>query len=122
MSDELEREHIAGNDMHPVAKTLFGWTTSAKIKSRVFLGLGLLSFLLIIAELFIFDVLGIDRHPHNDAEALFGFYGIYGFVAFAFVVLMGWPLGRMLRRSENYYDDADEDTPGRSEHSTEVDD
>lgn len=103
MSEDGQRDLVSRVDMHPAARTLFGWTTRANIKSRVFLVLSVVSALLLIADML------IDRHPHNDAEALAGFYGIFGFASFAFVVLMGWPLGRLLRRSENYYDDLDED-------------
>lgn len=89
-------------DMHPMAKLMFGWVASANIGRFFFWGLGLLSLLLILADF------RSGRHPHNEAESYIGFYGIYGFFAFAFVVLMGWPLGRLLRRDENYYGDTDD--------------
>ena len=35
-----------------------------------------------------------------------GFQGVFGFLAFGLAVLSGWPLGKMLRRPEDYYDTA----------------
>ena len=40
-------------------------------------------------------------------ESLPGFYGLFGFGAFSLAVLSGWPLGRLLRRPERYYDNAE---------------
>ena len=102
MSEELEQDMSAKNDMHPVARVLFGWTTGVRVKSLVLLVLAVLSGLLLLIDL------QLERHAHTEAEALVGFYALYGFVSFAFVVLMGWPLGKLLRRSENYYNDQDE--------------
>lgn len=90
-------------EMHPMAKLLFGWVLKPNMGKYIFWGLAALSFLLISADFF------SHRHAHNEAESYIGFYGFYGFGAFAFVVLMGWPLGRLLRRDENYYGDQDED-------------
>lgn len=36
-------------------------------------------------------------------EGAWGFYALFGFFAFTFVVLMGWPLRRLLSRPEDYY-------------------
>ena len=85
--------------MHPVARLLFGWVTGEKTGKFIFWGLAVLSLLLIVADFI------IDRHPHNEAESYLGFYALYGFVSFGFAVLMGWPLGRLLRRSDDYYGD-----------------
>lgn len=41
-------------------------------------------------------------------ESLPGFYGLFGFGAFSLAVLSGWPLGRLLRRRERYYDKAED--------------
>ncbi|MEL7127961.1 MAG: hypothetical protein AAGK23_00300 [Pseudomonadota bacterium] len=87
--------------MHPIARALFGWVTFPRTGQIIFWGLALLSVLLIVGDPI------AQRHTKEDIEAVTGFYGLFGFVAFAFAVLMGWPLGRLLRRSETYYDDDD---------------
>ena len=104
MSKEPQiHDEIDQAEMHPMAKLLFGWVLKPKMGNYVFGALAVLSVLLISIDFS--DI----RHPHNEAESYIGFYGIYGFFAFAFAVLMGWPLGRLLRRDENYYGDQDED-------------
>lgn len=103
LDDQGDYKDPASEEMHPVAKALFGWAVHPKIGTYIFWGLAGLSFLLIIMD-FIYE-----RHPHTEAESYLGFYGFYGFFAFSFVVLMGWPLGRLLRRSETYYDDLDDE-------------
>jgi len=103
MSDDLH-DYKTGtdDDVHPAATLLFGWLTGKSAGRFIFWGLAALSFLLIIADFI------IDRHPHNEAESYLGFYALYGFLSFGFVVLMGWPLGRLLRRDEDYYGDQDD--------------
>lgn len=91
------------DDIHPMAKVLFGWVSLPITGKIMFWGLGALSLVLLAIDPL------MHRHVSADVEGYFGFYGIYGFVAFAFVVLMGWPLGRLLRRDENYYGDSDDE-------------
>ncbi|MEX1250970.1 MAG: hypothetical protein WEA77_07235, partial [Hyphomonas sp.] len=62
--------------------------------------LAVLSIILVLADLV------IHRHEYLHFAESTGFFGLWGFVSFSFVVLMGWPLGRLLRRDENYYGDA----------------
>jgi bacteriorhodopsin len=47
----------------------------------------------------------IDRHIDHPWEALFGFYGIYGFVACVLLVLIAKELRRVLMRKDRYYDE-----------------
>lgn len=47
----------------------------------------------------------VDRHIDHPWEALFGFYGIYGFVACVLLVLVAKELRRVLMRKEDYYDE-----------------
>lgn len=86
--------------IHPMAKILFGWTEARNIGSMLFWGIGLLGLFLIVIDVF------VNRHDYFAFAQSTGFYGLYGFVCFAFVVLMGWPLGKLLRRGEDYYGDA----------------
>ena len=102
MSDPLPNSDAPDQDMHPVAQALFGWVTWRWTPALFFWGLGLLTLGLVAADLL------LDRHEYLSMANATGFYAIYGFAAFAFVVLMGWPLGRFLRRDENYYGDADD--------------
>lgn len=99
--------HGSGEDekdqMHPAAKALFGWVGYKRTPDLVFYGLIIASILLIAVD-FVHD-----RHGYSETEEIPGFYAIYGFVAFSFVVLAGIPLGKLLRRDENYYGDADTD-------------
>lgn len=86
--------------VHPMSKVLFGWTEHKKIGAILFWVLAALSLVLVVADL------GIHRHDKIAFANSIGFYGLWGFLSFSFVVLMGWPLGKLLRRDENYYGDA----------------
>lgn len=89
------------DDMHPMSKLLFGWVGSPRTPLIV-----LLLVLLICAGLVVFD-LSVNRHEYVDMANANGFYAIWGFAAFALAVLSGWPLGKLLRRDEDYYGEAD---------------
>lgn len=86
--------------VHPMSKVLFGWTETKGIGAILFWIFAGLSLLLVAADLV------VDRHEKISFANSVGFYGIWGFLAFSFVVLMGWPLGQLLRRDENHYGDA----------------
>ncbi len=47
----------------------------------------------------------IDRHVDHPWERLFGFYGIFGFIAFVVLVLSAKELRKILMRKEDYYDE-----------------
>lgn len=96
--------HASGDDdMHPISRALFGWVGIPGIGKILFWAMAAVSAVLIVLDLV------IERHSHFGIEGMTGFYGLVGFAAFTFVVLTGWPLGRFLRRDENYYGDADDD-------------
>ncbi len=86
--------------VHPMSKVFFGWTETRGIGAILFWVMAILSLLLVVADLV------VDRHEKIGFANSVGFYGLWGFLSFSFVVLMGWPLGRLLRRDENYYGDA----------------
>lgn len=98
-----ERDEPTPNDddMHPLSKLLFGWVGSPRTPLIV-----LLLVLLICAGLVVFD-LSVNRHEYVDMANANGFYAIWGFAAFGLAVLSGWPLGKLLRRDEDYYGEAD---------------
>ncbi len=87
--------------MHPMSKLLFGWVSSPRTP--------LILLVLVIAicvGLVLIDV-SLNRHDYLDFANANGFYAIWGFLAFALAVLSGWPLGKLLRRDEDYYGEAD---------------
>ena len=91
-------------NMHPLSRLLFGWVSSPR--TPLFL---LILVILICAGLGVFD-LAVIRHEYLDFAYANGFYAIWGFAAFGLAVLSGWPLGKLLRRDEDYYGEA-ETTP-----------
>jgi len=113
--------------IHPLSQILFGWTHRKGIANIIFWVLLVLSVLVLSIDLL------VERHDYLKFANSTGFYGIWGFVCFSFAVIMGWPLGHLLRRDENYYGDAggppegiDPDAPNADEaaaphHSSEGD-
>jgi len=53
----------------------------------------------IIAEFF------VHRHIDHPWERLFGFYGVYGFIACVILVLVAKEMRKVVMRKEDYYDD-----------------
>jgi len=97
--------HGNDDDVHPVAKALFGWVELKGMSNIIFYGLAVFSVLLVLAEFLLPEA----RHEKVEIANSYGFFAVYGFVAFSFVVIMGHPLGKLLRRSENYYGDQDDE-------------
>lgn len=44
-------------------------------------------------------------HPHFAVEGMGAFFAIYGFAAFAFIVLAGQHLRKLVGRKEDYYEE-----------------
>ena len=110
MSDhDMSQTDETDGDMHPVSKMIFGWVEHPKAGQMIFWAIAALAVILIMI-----DPLRDIAHAKEDIENIFGAYGWYGFMAFGFVVLTGWPLGALLRRGENYYGDQDE-TPDETD-------
>jgi hypothetical protein len=86
---------------HPLSVLLFSWMRS-KVFYRLFMGALLGAGVLLIA----FEAVRLMESPraYLSLHNLPGFFGIFGFLAFSFAVLSGWPLGKLLRRPEDYYD------------------
>ncbi len=77
-----------------------GWADSDKFR-RIFLGV------LVVAAL-VSAVAGFlpafrNEHPHFDIEEFGGFFAVYGFLAFMFIVLAGQHLRKLVGRKETYY-------------------
>ncbi len=89
-------------DIHPAARP-FMWLLSEPVRKGFMyvVGLGALVFA------------GLDyvipRHAHFGFEHIKGFFALFGFVAFSFVVLSGWPLRALTGRPEDYYPESRED-------------
>ena len=97
-AETAHRLHTPSEEgVHPMAKILFGWTENKRTGTLIFWGFAILSMVLIVADL------AVPRHEYVEIAHATGFYALWGFASFAFVVLMGWPLGRLLRRKEDYY-------------------
>jgi hypothetical protein len=101
---EPEAPKPSDENMHPMSKLLFGWVGSPRTPLIL-----LVLVIVICAGLVIFD-LTVNRHEYLDFANANGFYALWGFAAFALAVLSGWPLGKLLRRDEDYYGEA-ETTP-----------
>ncbi|NQY14659.1 MAG: hypothetical protein HRT81_12455 [Henriciella sp.] len=101
---EQEAPKPSDENMHPMSKLLFGWVGSPRTPLIL-----LVLVIVICAGLVVFD-LTVNRHEYLDFANANGFYALWGFAAFALAVLSGWPLGKLLRRDEDYYGEA-ETTP-----------
>ena len=120
MSDQTTPPHLSDHGEYaapdesqttPAARAMFGWTTKPWAGKALFWGLLALSILLVAIEPALEAMAGEGhhfRHAYFSIDALTAFHAWWGFGAFALVVLAGWPLGRLLRRREDYYKDEQE--------------
>jgi hypothetical protein len=98
VSDEKETPQLGEPGEHPLSVFLFSWMRS-KIFFRVLMALlGATGAALIALEVV------LSNKPIVSVQNIPGFFGVFGSVAFSLAVLSGWPLGRLLRRPEDYYD------------------
>lgn len=85
--------------MHPDNKEKKGIFDNPKNLDRLLTGLFIFLGVLLIAEFF------IHLHPHYDYEKFPGFYAVYGFLSYVFLVLVARFIIRpILMRREDYYD------------------
>ena len=80
----------------------------SKEKTHVFdkvenIGKLLRVFYVLCALLLLADFV-VHRHISHEWENLWGFYGVYGFVACVVLVLVAKQMRKLLMRDENYYD------------------
>ena len=78
-------------------KNIYAWIENPKI-TRVFI----ISFIIICVGLFVSDLFYV-RHPHFRIDKLFGFYGVYGFIMFTFIIFAAKALRLLAMRSEKFY-------------------
>ena len=69
--------------------------------------------LLVLADLF------YSKHGHYAYEELIGFHGVFGFVAFVFVVLAGTRMRDFLMRDEDYYAEHPPERSAEPDHGHE---
>lgn len=74
------------------------WLDDTRNVDRLVLG-----FYIVCGLLIAIDVL-VPKHGPFAIEHLFGFYGVFGFVACVALVLIAKQLRRILMRPEDYYD------------------
>lgn len=98
---EQEAPKPSNEGMHPLAKLLFGWVESPRTPFLLLVIAVVISAGLVVADL------AVNRHEYLEFANATGFYAFWGFAAFAIAVLSGWPLGKLLRRDEDYYGEAD---------------
>lgn len=98
---EQDTPQPGDENMHPMSKLLFGWVGSPRTPLIL-----LILVILICVGLVLYDWT-LNRHEYLDFANANGFYALWGFAAFALAVLSGWPLGKLLRRDEDYYGEAD---------------
>lgn len=102
MKTEPEARALPGSDsVHPLSKVLFGWVEHRRTPRLLLTVVVLVSIGLFSADFI------LDRHDYLSLAETKGFYAIWGFGSFALAVLAGWPLGYLLRRSEDYYGEAE---------------
>ncbi len=81
------------------SKNLFSWLEDPKkVQILIF------TFVIFCAGLFFADFF-YDRHPHFSADKVFGFYAIYGFLMFTFIIFASKVLRFFVIRSENFYEE-----------------
>ena len=88
-------------ERHGPPKEPIGWMDNPDVVRWLFRAFYLICLILVVAEL----VLGRPtEHPHPN-EGLPGFYAVYGFISFWFLVGLARPMRWLLIRSEDYYED-----------------
>ena len=75
-----------------------GWLERPGSIKKLFVSLLVVSGLLFLADLF------YHKHAHYAIEEWFGFYAIFGFIAYSLIVGAGWLWRRVVMRQEDYYD------------------
>ncbi len=85
------------SDEHPLSLILFAPLRGEGGQSTILWGLAGICIGLAVMGFF------VEPGHHFPLESVPLFYGLFGFLAFAAAVLSGWPLGKWLRRREDFY-------------------
>jgi hypothetical protein len=79
-----------------------GWADTKAFRS---IFLGVLAIAVVAAAVAGFVPQFRKDDPHFDVEGMGAFFGVYGFLAFSFIVLAGQHLRKLVGRKEDYYED-----------------
>jgi hypothetical protein len=74
------------------------WLDDSSNMNKLCLVLYVISGLLILGDFF------YHKHIHFSPEGWFGFYALFGFLSYSFIVLAGWVWRSIVMRKEDYYD------------------
>lgn len=113
MSDEPQTPHAEPHTVtvtvqlgeegeHPLSVLLFSWMRSDFFKRALLAVLAAACAVMAGLEFVIPGKLKVTA-----VEGVPGFFGVFGFISLGIAVLAAWPLGRALRRPENYYEGDD---------------
>ena len=80
------------------------WLDSKANVDKIYWGVIGICALLFLADAF------YEKHPGFEMEYVFGFYGIFGFVACVGLVLIAKEMRRVLKRDEDYFEAPDDET------------
>lgn len=83
---------------HPLSILLFSWMRGKMFVRGLAIVLGVIGIAAVGLEVL------FAYKPIRDITGVPGFYAVFGFIAFGGAVLSGWPLGKLLRRREDYYE------------------
>lgn len=83
---------------HPLSVLLFSW-----MRGKLFFRIAMALLAALAAVLIALEV-ALSGKAVTSLANMPGLFGVVGLVGFAIVVLSGRPLGRLLRRPEDYYD------------------
>ena len=81
-----------------------GWIENPDNIRKLYRILLIVCTLLLAADLLDLMHVFYHKHTHYDVEGWFGFYGIFGFIAYALIVGAGWIWRTIVMRDPDYYD------------------
>tara|TARA_B100000686_G_scaffold331721_1_gene395594 strand:+ start:1098 stop:1376 length:279 start_codon:yes stop_codon:yes gene_type:complete len=81
-----------------------GWIENPDNIRKLYRILLVVCALLLAADLLDLMHVFYHKHTHYDVEGWFGFYGIFGFIAYALIVGAGWIWRTIVMRDADYYD------------------
>lgn len=93
-----EKPQLGEPGEHPLSVLLFSW-----MRSKLFFRIAMALLAALGAVLVALEI-ALSGKTVTSLANVPGFFGIVGFVGFGIAVLSGWPLGRLIRRPEDYYD------------------
>lgn len=81
----------------PPLGRVISWVDLPGSATKITVGLVIACAFVMIAQL------TFEAHPHMEAEGVFGFYAVYGFIMFTALIFAAKMLRYFIKRPENYY-------------------